>query len=162
MQKYLYHGSTHKNLKVLQPVFNDNVPSQGEHVFATTRKDYASVYLLPHKCGPMYVDTDKNPVAVFINNSLQEITEHDKGGAIYTVSADGFVNTVQPGLEESELVNPNTVNIINKETYSSSLDAFKKNGVELYLINDALFAEIEASPTALKYSYLVKNSYRLL
>lgn len=162
MQKFLYHGSTNKDLKVLQPVFNANAPEQGKHVFATTRKDYAAIYLLPHVCGPMYVDTDRNPVAVFINSSLQAIKKHDKGGAIYTVSSDGFVKTVQPGLEESELINPKSVNIIKIERYPSAISAFKQMGIELYSINNHIYAEIEASPTALEYSYLIKNSKRLI
>lgn len=162
MQQHVYHASTNKNLSVLKPVANPNAPGQGKHVFATTRKDYAATYLLPHACGPMYVDTEHTPMAIFINNTLKTIQQLDKGGAIYTVSAQGFMQTPQQGLEDTEIVNPNTVPVISSEIYESALSAFKSLGIEVYLINKALYQEIVTNTHATDYDYLVKNSKRII
>lgn len=162
MQKYVYHASTNKGLKVLTPASNPNAPGQGKHVFATTRKDYAATYLLPHACGPMYVDTEHTPMAIFINNDIKTIQQLDTGGAIYTVSAQGFVQTPQLGLEDTEVVNPNTVPVISSESYISALDAFTKLGIEVYLITNNIYQQIVANPYATSYDYLVKNSSRII
>ena len=147
--KYLYHGSSDRNLKVLKPrkeSFRDE--DDGLVVFATPDKAYASCFMVntsdswvkirhcnPKEPGPWH----------FICSDGERFKKEDKGGAIYQLLSEGFTTDPNKGAGLSEWVSTDSVIPIKKTVYDSALEAMIANGVRVVFIDKETMERIEES-----------------
>ena len=149
--RYLYHGSSNRNLKVLKPrkeSFRDE--KEGPIVFATPEMSYASCFFVntsdswvkisrwsddPNKKGPWY----------FICGDKERFMREDRGGVIYLLPSEGFKTDQDKGTGLAEWVSKNSVTPITKTVYESALEAMITNGVQVIFTDRETMKKIEES-----------------
>ena len=136
--KVLYHASTNKNIKKIEPRADSVRDSdEGPVVFGTPDISYASCFLLqgtndswlmisqwsnnPNKPGPWN----------FICSDRKRFEENDHGGTIYLMSPEGFTTDPKKGTGTAEWVSKKAVKPISRLEYNSALDAMLDNGVQV-------------------------------
>lgn len=141
--RYLYHGSSNKDLTVLEPMRKSwRDEKEGPRVFATQHKGLATTFI-PGKANKISV-VDKQPFILIRNK--KSFLKKDKGGAVYKVKDDSFKNTKSGNKYRDDFPNKNTfleyewasrkkVKPVKKEVYDSSLDAMIDNKVIVYFID---------------------------
>lgn len=137
MQKYLYHASTNKSLKRLEPQRSLSKDKYiGDYVFATPDRRMSIMYLVPGAAGAISINTFNGEPYAFINGTPEQFEKVDHGGAIYKVQSEQFNETPQQELIGTEYVSVAPVPIVSKEKFSTAADAMRKNGVKLYFFED--------------------------
>ncbi len=123
----LYHGSPNKNIDILRPLSEENNYINGNYLFATKHKAYASIYTT-HVKYMRCRSYDGKVIYVIFTMSESDYRLNDKGGCIYTIKdINAFTN-----LDLLESVSIKNVKYIEKHEYTSSLDA----GVNVYFIDE--------------------------
>lgn len=130
----LYHASTNKNVEIFEP-HNKSIRDidEGPVVFATPRIDYASCFI---------VKTDDSWVQISAYGDIQTIVisdrdrfeKEDKGGAIYELPSDTFVNEIR-GSAKDEWTSREAVRPVGKNVFASGLDAMLEYGVQVYFVD---------------------------
>lgn len=138
----LYHASPDKSLTIINPrktlSKNDYI---GDYVFATSNKKLAVMYLAT-KGNATYMEPQAKQPYIVISSDSNKYLATDRGGAVYSVSANSFEKTPQTGLEDYEMVTKNSVKPIGKEVYKTSVEAMRKYGIEIYFVDWPKFNEI--------------------
>lgn len=146
MTEVLYHASTNKELTVLTPQRTLSKDEYiGDFVFATPDRRMAAMYLAPREGGTILIETfSREPYAV-INNTPENFKRVDHGGAIYKVSAESFSDTPQEEVAGTELVSRDSVPILSKEIFATSLEAMREAGVNVYFLGDTEFQRVQSA-----------------
>lgn len=142
----LYHASQSKQLKVILPkrtLSNDKYI--GDYVFATANRALAAMYLVP-KGFAILMNIDMRVPTLVICGDEQELKKHDKGGAIYELLPDTFIDTPQQGLELYEKVSKKPVTPLKTKLYDSIFDAFREQEVKVKFVGETTFKELIESP----------------
>jgi hypothetical protein len=146
----LYHASAQRDIAIFEPRAESvRDVEEGPVVFATPDKAYASLFITPTDDswtmkGRFSSDGIVTPWHMVISDR-KRFLELDKGGAIYSLSANSFNSDPQknlPGIEYTSIdsVVPNSV-----EGYTSSLEAMIGLGVSIYFVDEATFLAIRQS-----------------
>lgn len=150
--EFLYHGSPNKDLDVLKPMnLTVRDPKEGEVIFATKDKMYASVFIVPsddswsHICafssgteGPEG-KLERKQYAVFADKERFE--KSDKGGAIYKVPAGSFNLDNKYG--STEWTSREPVKPVSKEEFASGMEAMKKYGVVVLFVDMEMLMKLK-------------------
>ena len=139
--KYLYHASSHNNLKVLKPQ-EDTRPrdfSEGPVVFATDCFAFSTEFIVP---------TDDswanggafNDVSYFIISDKNRFLKVDKGGSIYLVPSTTFKK-----YNRKEWFSTKPVKTVSKVKFNSGLEAMIIRRVQVYFVNKTLYQKIQES-----------------
>lgn len=110
----------------------------GDFVFATSDIRLAAMYLATKGIAILMNVKSAKPIIV-ICSKTEDYLLSDTSGAIYTVSIKTFRKSPQAGLEDSEMVSDVGVIPIDKQVYSSSIDAMKEMGITIYFVNQQVF-----------------------
>jgi hypothetical protein len=142
----LYHSSSNRNIEVLEPraeSYRDK--DEGEVVFATPDKKYASCFLVPTNdswsCISVFRSPEHADTHVMIVSDEERFKKLDKGGAIYTLSPETFYLDRSKG--NIEWTSRSFVRPIKKEIYDSGLDAMLDLGVLVYFCDKERLEEIQ-------------------
>lgn len=144
----LYHASSNKNIKILEPKaesFRDS--DEGPVIFATPDKGYASCFLVGTNDSWTQIgrwggeDTAWN----MIISDEKRFKKLDVGGAIYELPADSFYCDLNKGTGKSEWVSKISVKPIKKETCESGLKEMLKNGVNVFFVSKMIFYRMKVS-----------------
>jgi hypothetical protein len=142
----LYHASHNKDILEFKPK-NESPRYEGEPnaVFATPYIEVAAMFLVP-KSITTEISKYGSTYTVFINGSEQDFKALDHGGAIYTLSSDGFETDKNIGMGETEWLSQKPVKPLNKVVYDSALDAIHEHKVKIYFLSNDTFNRIKANP----------------
>lgn len=142
----LYHASQAKKLKTIfpKPTLSNN-RYIGDYIFATANRALATMYLAP-KGFAILMNIDALIPTLIICGNEQELKKHDKGGAIYELSPDVFIDTPQKGLELYEKVSKKPITPLKAKIYDSIFDAFREQRIKVKFVDEATFKELVESP----------------
>lgn len=139
--KILYHASSNRKIRMLEPrALTIRDRNEGPVVFATPDKAEASKFLVPSD-DSWTRKSRFGDVHVHIISDRKRYEKADKGGAIYHLSSDTFENDETKGAR-TEWTSKRAVRPISKEEYGSGLQAQLDNGVQVFFVDKATFAEI--------------------
>jgi hypothetical protein len=149
MPKVLFHASSNTNIEVLEPrAITIRNKDEGAVVFATDDKAYSSMFIVPSddswtkKSGYQFGNDPKLWITIIADEIRYR--ESDKGGAIYTLPIDTFINDTDK--KGSEWISRIPVKPIKKEVFSNGLDAMIENGVIVYFVSETKFKEFGSGP----------------
>ena len=142
MQKLIFHASPCCGLKVIEPR-NNTIPEgfgKGPVVFATDILAFATQFIVSHD------DSWANGGAIgdtffFVVSDKDRFKKADKGGCIYLISSDGFVNYNKREWFSKKAVKPKSW-----IHFRSGLEAMLVNGVQVYFVDTNTYKKIEESP----------------
>lgn len=126
----LYHGSSQKNLKLLEP--KDLTKRAGQTkslVYTTPNKAYASCFLFVWDDSWVHLSF-KNGVHTMDIFDKQRFYETDHGGAIYVLDTDKAFRVDEIGLE---FAIEDSIVPVSEEIYSSAFVAMSDHGVVINL-----------------------------
>jgi hypothetical protein len=138
--KLLYHASTFTKLRVIKPhqTLYKNGRPMGKFVFASYNVKYAAMYLVRNGNYTLMNAKGKKPY-IIIRANQKHYLENDQPGAIYTLSDKTFIKTPQQGLEKTERVSNESVEVIDKRIFSSSIEGMIEMGITIYFVNRKTF-----------------------
>ncbi len=144
--KTLYHASQQKKLKVLspQPTKSHN-KYIGDYLFATKNFTLALMYLTPKGISILMEPNDDSNIIICSNE--KSFTKIDKGGAIYSLPADKFMDSPQKDISDYEMVSTAKVEPIKVKIYDSVLVALMSAGIKVRFVNPSLFKDLIGNPT---------------
>jgi hypothetical protein len=147
--KYLYHASSNKNIKVLEPR-QESVrdPNEGPVIFASQDKSYTSCFLTPTNNSwvkiSKYTSSSHPPIYLIVISDEERFKKLDKGGAIYYLSPKDFYLDKSKSL--IEWTSKNEVKPIKKDVFDNSLDAMINNNVIVYFCNTETLEKLRENP----------------
>lgn len=142
----LYHATQNKNLTIIEPQPTLSLDKYiGDFVFATKIKNMALMYLVPHGFPTLMNPNDKEPNIVISANPVH-FKSKDKGGAIYELPSESFIDTPQKGLSEFEMVSTKAVEPISKQVITSTLHALTNAGISIHFVNEKTFNKLIEDP----------------
>lgn len=145
--KVLYHASPNRKIDKFQPRSERPRSNKKEDlVFATPYKAVAAMFLAPRDI-PAEIGKYNDEYAIFINTTEAKFRLVDHGGAIYTLPNATFETNREVGMREVEWTSKVSVKPICRVIYSSSFEAMKENGVQIYFVDDDMFAKIREDPS---------------
>lgn len=138
----LYHGSTVSNLTSLIPqrTLSKDI-FIGNFVFATADKLLAVMYTAP-KGYAVIMNSDYPKPYIIINARAISYVESDVPVFIYKMSGMPFKLTPHLELEVHEFVSANEVRVDLVESHESSIEAYVKNGITIYFVDDDTFKKV--------------------
>jgi hypothetical protein len=146
----LYHASSNRELEILEPraeSYRD--PNEGEVVFATQDKKYASCFLVPTNDSWSSISAFRNSnhpdIHVMVVSDEERFKKLDKGGAIYTLSPESFY--LDKSKSKREWTSKSKVKPIKKEVYEKGLDAMLDLGVLVYFCDEEKLKEVKEKTT---------------
>jgi len=140
----LYHASTIRGLKIIETKRTSSKDKYvGDYVFATPDKRMASMYLSPKEGGTILINTYGGEPYAVIQNNETDFKKVDKGGSIYELPADNFIDTPQKELKGTELVSLQPITPLSEQIFRTSLDAMQEMGVKVYFVEGRLFEDIQ-------------------
>lgn len=126
-QKFLYHGSSNKNIEELVPkAITIRNSDDGSVIFATPTKSRASLFIVPSDDSW----TNKscfNDINYHLISDKERYLKLDNGGAIYTLASDTF----ESDEKGNEWISRVSVKPIDKEIFKSGVQAMEKYGVKI-------------------------------
>lgn len=138
----LYHSSVEKDLRIISPRRTLSKDKYiGDFVFATSDRTYSAMYLVPKGIMTL-MNSSVDGSWIVIRSDPKDFRLIDKGGAIYRLSSEGFIKSPQVELGETEMVCANEVPILDKEVYSTALEALNEQKVAVYFACEKEFQEI--------------------
>ncbi len=137
--RILFHGSSNKEIEVLQPrAEHVRDKEEGAVVFATPNIDVASMWLMSKQPGKVIKGNFNGKSFHFVyNGSKADFMRQDNGGAIYCLSSDGFYFTPSKGMGPNEWVSRETAKPLHIFYFDSALEAMVDFGVQVYFIEDS-------------------------
>lgn len=154
--KVLYHASTNTNIKVFEPRDESvRTPGEGKLVFATPDPRVAAMFLVPEEVGPSEIGVYDGRAIIIINATDYAFKSKDKGGAIYTLPSTTFTADPKLGMGTMEWTSKVAVKPTSKKVYSSALQALEEFSVEIYLVGNTTFHDIQSSKD---YGWTIINS----
>lgn len=140
--KYLYHGSSRSDLKVIYPKKTLSKDKYiGDFVFASHDKILAIMYMTV-KGFYSLMSTDTTPPYIVICADENEYKQKDREVSIYNLPSDSFEESPQEELKEYEFVSHQQVVPESFETYPNALTAFNQNNIDVYFVNKQVFDQI--------------------
>lgn len=138
----LYHASANRDIEIFEPR-NEHVRdiNEGPVIFATPQKDYASCFIVATDDSWVQISGFNN-VQVVVISDQSRFEREDKGGAIYELPSDTFVNEIR-GSANDEWTSREAVRPIGKEVYELGLEAMLKYGVQVYFVEKYTFEIIK-------------------
>ena len=150
---YLYHASPECNLKIIEPRCKTAPEGfkKGPVVFATSSFSYSTEFLVPHD------DSWANGGAFgntffFVISDKKRFLKADKGGSIYLVPSDTFINH-----NKREWFTRKAVMPVSSVRFSSGIDAMIITKVQVYFVKPELYEEIQ---NAKDHGVSILNSLR--
>jgi len=144
--KVLYHASPNTNIKAFEPRDKSTrTPGEGKLVFATPDPRVAAMFLVPSEVGPSEIGVYDDRAVIIINATPHDLEAKDQGGAIYTLPSTTFTVDPKLGMGVMEWTSKVAVEPIDKKVYPSAIQALAQFGVEIYLVDDAMFRNIQSS-----------------
>lgn len=138
----LYHGSPRRNLNALEPrVSLGSGEKLGRLIYASPNKAIASIFLAD-VTGRWSAGTIGDVPYALITVPREEFVANDKGGVMYILPSESFVNDERNSLGEMEWVSSKAVTPIEQIHYTSALQAMLDNGVQVYFVSPATLEEI--------------------
>jgi len=136
----LYHASPEKNLELIEPrptLSNDKYI--GDYVFATANRLLAVMYLATKGVATL-MDVENSWIAICCNEG--EYIANDKGGAIYTLPMNSFIETPQTSLNDYEFVSTRAVRPTSKIEYTSTLQAMIDGDITVFFVDEPTFNDL--------------------
>ena len=130
----LFHGTSSKNLEVLEPkAITMRNKKDGPVVFGTHDEVFASIFMV--QMNDSWTDSGHlNDIPYLLIADKQRFLGLDSGGAIYQMPSDTFVN---PKFDkgEKEWASKVSVTPIGKTEYENALDTMIELGVQVYFVS---------------------------
>lgn len=145
----LYHASQSKDLLLIEPkrtLSKDKFI--GNFVFATTDKILAIMYLTAKGYATLMGLHEEQPNIVICANS-EDYLKHDKGGAIYELPSESFIESPQKELSDCELVSKVSVKPLRKLVYDKSIDTIMDAGIHVRFVDKQTFDSLIGNPDQL-------------
>ena len=131
----LYHGSSTRIEGPLQPILKQDSPDHihtKASVFATDRKDVASLFMFPFKEHIASIGFEDDTAFICIWGTPEEFKAKDKGGYLYTLPVDTFEKVGK----EYEWQSFESVKPVKVEKHDSVINGMLACGAKVYFIND--------------------------
>jgi hypothetical protein len=135
----VYHTSPEKDLKLIEPkptISKDKY--LGDYVFATSNKLLAVMYLATRGYATL-MNPDKDNPNIVICADKNDYLKNDRGGAIYKLPGETFIETPQHGLSDYEKVSTHSVKPIEKTIYRTSIEAMLDAKIKIYFTDSVTF-----------------------
>jgi hypothetical protein len=150
----LYHASTNKDLGVINPKRTLSKDKYiGDFVFATADKVLAIMYLATRGYATLMNSKDTQPNIVVCADQSRYQAD-DKGGAIYELPEESFIDTPQKELNGYEFVSVKPVKPLSKSVYEKSLYAMNEAGIIIRFVDEQTFSSLIGNP---KQAELINN-----
>ncbi len=94
---------------------------------------------------------------IVICSSVSDYKSKDKGGAIYELLSDSFIESPQKDLSMYEMVSKEPIKPINKTEYTSSLLAMLENKIEVKFTDEYTFKKLINNPEQKRLIKAIKN-----
>jgi len=133
--KVLYHGSSSKIDGLLQPILKQDSPDHVHtkaSVFATDRKDVASLFMFPFKEHVASIGFEEDTAFICIWGAQEEFKTKDRGGYLCVLPTDTFEKVGK----EYEWQSFESVKPLEVKKYDSVIDGMLSCGTKVYFIND--------------------------
>ncbi len=137
----LYHASSNRDIEIFEPR-NEHVrdASEGPVVFATPYIESAACFIV--KTDDSWTQKSAfNDVQTMIISDKKRFRDIDKGGAIYELPSDNFVNEIRGGASD-EWTSRESIKPIDKIVFDSGREAMLKYGVQVYFVDKSTFKKI--------------------
>jgi len=147
--KYLYHASSNKNIKILEPRAESiRDPNEGPVVFASHDKASVTCFLVPTDDSwakiSQYRSSSHPTLYVMCISDEKRFRQLDKGGAIYYLSPDSFF--LDKSKSNTEWTSKVSVKPYKKEVYDSGLDAMISSGIVVYFCDEQTLLKLKQEP----------------
>ncbi len=140
--KILYHASQNRNLKIIKPKNKSSRDkNEGKVIFATSSKALASCFIVPTDDSWTNIGIKNGKTYILISDK-KRFLELDKGGVIYSISSESFNFDENLGMKEMEWTSKKPIKILDREVFTSGLEAMKKLGVEIKFIDKKVFEKL--------------------
>ncbi len=142
--EYLYHASENKKITVFEPRAEQvRDSSEGPVVFATPHVDSAACFIV--KTDDSWTQKSAfNDVQTMIISDKSRFEGQDKGGAIYKLPSDSFINEIRGGAND-EWTSRVSVMPISKKVFDSGLEAMLEYGVQVFFVDGDTFKQINTT-----------------
>ncbi len=140
----LYHASPNRNIEVFEPrAEHVRDINEGPVVFATPNKAYATCFIVENDDSWVQI-SGFNDVRVVVVSDKSRFIKHDKGGAIYELPVDTFVNEIRGGAKD-EWTSRVPVVPIGKTEFQTGLEAMLGMAVQVYFVEIQTFKSIRSA-----------------
>jgi hypothetical protein len=145
----LYHASANRSIKKFIPKAEKvRDPLEGPRVFATHDKPLSTIFMAGE--GDRTDDTwtikgTFNDVPYMVISDRERFTKLDQGGAIYHLPGETFETDPNRGMGLWEWTSDVEVTPVKKEEHESALGVMIEHGVQVYFVDQEIFAAIVAS-----------------
>lgn len=142
----VYHGTSFLNLDEINPS-NKRVRDrkEGALVFGAEHKEFASMFLGPRPDDTWSSKGCLNGLYYILIGDEDRYRREDKGGIIYELPGETFEFNPKVGMK-TEWVSTKSVIPLNKQIYSSALEAMIENGVQVYFVDKKKLEEFNRLP----------------
>lgn len=130
----LFHGSSKKNLKRIEPRSHDHWDGQPT-TYATPHIALASIFMLNFEDSWAAFGTRPNGTFVFLCSDKERFLKEDRGGTIYIIPSDSFYCHTNLCLGPDEWVSHISLKPLTKLTFKSIGAAMLSFGVQLFFVN---------------------------
>jgi hypothetical protein len=142
----LFHASPSTEVTEFEPRTEyPRYEGETNAVFATPHQGLAAMFLSPRDIGTEIGIYDDQYV-IFINADENTYTQHDQGGAIYSLPVETFETDSANGMKEDEWYSKVPVRPIGKTVYKTSIEAMEEFNVKRYFVDDVTFQKIRSNP----------------
>lgn len=152
--KFLYRGSTKKNLKEIHPQINkrfrpEEIKLKGKCVHSAEDKKTAAYYTLdlskkdfnPKDTFGYWLDDNQK---IFVISDQVKFKKKDKGGSIYKFKKNKWWRKSTKGLHDrGEWITKRKVSPVEEVQYNSTIDAMIDAGVKVYIPPKKLLWQME-------------------
>jgi len=132
----LYHASKNNDLVQLDPRTEGEKFADYPLLFATPYKPLAAMFLAPTYM-PLEISRFGDRFVLLVQGNPDEFIARDQGGTIYVVLSDTFETNEDLQMPDTEYVSSEAVIPIDYEVYTTSLEAMKSLGVNVYFVDGA-------------------------
>lgn len=146
---FVYHASEQQGVEEFEPR-SESVrdPNEGPVVFATPDRAYALQFLVPGDNRDSKRGYYNGIPTIVIRGSLDDFVQRDKGGYLYQLPSETFDFDPTKPMGNREWTSRASVKPIQSEHCPSTIDALIEAGVQVYFVNDAMFAKIRSEKNA--------------
>jgi len=146
--KVLFHGSTNKHIKSIEPrAIGTRDQSEGSVVFATPDIGFASCFLTRWNDSWIRQGSFDWYHFYIICSDKKRFLENDKGGAIYVLPSDDFHSDLTKGMRSAEWTTNKPVKPLYKMEFDSCLEAMMSFGVQVFFVDKETLDAINKATT---------------
>ncbi len=146
--KKLYHASQQAGITVFEPrQEKKRHPDEPAQIFATPSEKIATMFIVPAD-DTLSISGAYNGVWTYIIGDEKKFNEFDKGGCIYELPSDTFTVNPYRGLGLFEWTSTTNTTPKAERQFTSGLDAMKKAGIKIYIVDAQQFKQLKESNDA--------------